>query len=188
MGRQEAAAEIRRKKLVSATGVSGDTQRGSERLALCSQDTFHISKTSELLGEGKRVWEASALQSCFVCCICLFSGLCPACMEVRKAKIFFWRLSFHYLIHHESIYSHCSFGTDVADRKCCFGQLLINMFKTRHCYSRFSIRVKVSLKYRTSTETFPKIKTKLGNHSLCTNLISSVVSQTRLSCNPFTGA
>lgn len=58
MGRQEAAAEIRRKKLVSATGVSGDTQRGSERLALCSQDTFHISKTSELLGEGKRVWEA----------------------------------------------------------------------------------------------------------------------------------
>lgn len=53
MGRQEVAAKIRRKKLISATVVSGDTQRGSERLALCSQDTFHISKTSESLGEGK---------------------------------------------------------------------------------------------------------------------------------------
>lgn len=57
MGRQEVAAEIKRKKLVSETGVSGDTQRGSERLALCSQDAFHIPKTSESLAEGKRFWE-----------------------------------------------------------------------------------------------------------------------------------
>lgn len=168
-------------------GVSGDAQRGSERLALCSQDTFHISKTSESLGEGKRVWEATVLQSCSVCRIFLFSGLCPACMEVRKAKIFSWWLSLHYLMHHESTYSYCSFRTDVAGRKCCFGQILMNMFKTRQCYRRFSIRVKVSLKYRTPAETFPKITTKLGNHSSCTNLISSVVSQTRLSCKPFTG-
>lgn len=62
-----------------------------------------------------------------------------------------------------------------------------NMFKTRHCYRRSGIRVKVSPKYRTPTETFPKITTKLGNHSSCSNLISFVVFQTRLSHNPFTG-
>lgn len=61
---------------------------------------------------------------------------------------------------------------DVAGRKCCFGQILINMFKTRHCYRRFSIRVTVSLKYRIPIETFPKITTRLGNHSSSTNLIS----------------
>lgn len=44
MGRQEVAAEIKRKKLVSETGVSGDTPRGSERLALCSQDIFTYLK------------------------------------------------------------------------------------------------------------------------------------------------
>lgn len=108
-------------------------------------------------------------------------------MEVRKAKILFWWLSLRYLMHHESIYSHCSFGTDVAGRKCCFGQLLMNMFKTRDCYRRFNIKVKVNVKYRTPTETFSRITTKLGNYSLCTSLIPSVVSQTRLSCNPFTG-
>lgn len=87
MGRWEVATEIRRKETgLSADEVSGDTQRGSERLALRSQETFHVSKTSESLGEGKTLWEASALQSCSVCHIFLFPRLCPACMEARKAR------------------------------------------------------------------------------------------------------
>lgn len=172
---------------LSATEVSGDTLRGCERFALCSQDIFTYLRHLSHLEKKRQVWEASALQTCLSAKF-FFSLDCPACIEVRQAKIFFWQLSLHYLMHHESIYSHCYFTTDVEGRKCCFGQILINMFKTRHCYRRFSIRVKVSLKYRT-TETFPKITTKLDNNSSFTNLVShcGTSDQTVAFNPPFTG-